>query len=200
MTFKKPNNPASLAVMISGRGSNLGALIKACTDPEYPATITKVISDRADAGGLELARAAGIEHVAIERAQFTSKVEHEAAILAELDKNRPDLICLAGFMRILSADFVQHYEGKILNIHPSLLPKYPGLNTHARALAAGDRKHGCTVHFVDADLDSGPIVASASLDVQPGDDEDILTQRVLKLEHVLYPQAVLKVLAKARNA
>ncbi len=182
--------------MISGRGSNLAALIEACANSDYPATITKVISDRADAGGLAVAAAAGIETVAIERKQFTSKAAHEAKILEELATSRPDLICLAGYMRILSLNFVRQYEGKILNIHPSLLPKFPGLNTHQRALQAGDKRHGCTVHFVDAELDSGPIVASASLEIDPADDENTLSRRVLKLEHVLYPAAICKVLAK----
>ena len=190
------NKRAFIVVMISGRGSNLAALIKASGEADYPATIVKVISDRADAAGLSVARAAGIDAFAFERGDYISKAAHEAAILEELDKCCPALICLAGYMRILSADFVSHYEGKILNIHPSLLPKYPGLNTHARVLAAGESEHGCTVHFVSEVLDGGPIVARKVVNIEPGDDEGILAGKVLNVEHRLYVDAVRKVLSQ----
>lgn len=186
--------PASIAIMISGRGSNMAALIKACECGDLPANIVKVISDRADAKGLKIARAAGIVAVAIERKEFPSKIEHERAILTELNIKRPDLICLAGFMRILSPNFVREYEGKILNIHPSLLPRYPGLNTHARALAAGDKIHGASVHVVTDGLDEGPVVAQSQVIVDANDDEKSLEEKVLKIEHGLYVEAVRKVL------
>lgn len=185
---------ASIAIMISGRGSNMAALIAACKNDELPAKVTKVISDQANAAGLDIARAARIEAVAIERKDFRSKAKHENAILAELDINRPDIICLAGFMRILSADFVREYEGKILNIHPSLLPRYTGLNTHARALCAGDKVHGATVHIVTQGLDEGPVVAQAQVIIDAGDDVMSLEEKVLKIEHDLYIRAVHKVL------
>ncbi len=191
------NSRASIIVMISGRGSNLAALIAACRQPDYPASVVKVISDRKDAGGLQIAEAAGINAVALERGNFASKSAHEAAILNHLDEIDPDLICLAGYMRILSADFVNRYQGKILNIHPSLLPKYPGLNTHQRALDAGDNEHGCTVHFVDEALDAGPIVAQAVVRIEPGDSEKSLADKVLEIEHALYVDAVRKVLSKS---
>jgi phosphoribosylglycinamide formyltransferase-1 len=191
------NKRSSVVVLISGRGSNLAALTKACGGPDYPATITKVISDRADAPGLEIARAGGIEAFVFERDNFSSKAFHEAAILDELEKSRPDLICLAGYMRILSGKFVRCYEGKILNIHPSLLPKYPGLDTHARALNAGDSEHGCTVHFVSEVLDGGTIVARKVVKIEPGENENSLAEKVLKVEHALYVDAVRKVLSQA---
>jgi len=185
---------ANIAVMISGRGSNLAALIEACADPDYPATIVKVISDRRDALGLDKARSAGIAAIALERRDFTSKKDHETAILNELAGDKPALICLAGFMRVLSGEFIAHYPGKILNIHPSLLPKYPGLNTHQRALDAGDKIHGCSVHIVEEALDAGPVIAQGIVDIEAGDDEKSLGAKVLKIEHGLYVDAVRKVL------
>ena len=182
-------------VMISGRGSNLAALITACNNPNYPAKITAVISDHANAGGLKIAKDSGIDGFAFERSGFKSKQAHEVAILECLKNYEPSLICLAGYMRILSVNFVRQYTDKILNIHPSLLPKYPGLNTHARALDAGDIKHGCTVHFVDEKLDAGPIVAQGSVDIEPGDDVFSLEKKVLKIEHKLYVDAVQRVLS-----
>ncbi len=196
MTEIDINTRASVVVMISGRGSNLAALIAACCQPDYPATIVGVISDREDAGGLKIAEAAGIDTVVLQRGDFVSRSAHEAAILRHLDMINPDLICLAGYMRILSADFVNRYQGKILNIHPSLLPKYPGLNTHQRALDAGDKEHGCTVHFVDEALDAGPVVAQSMVRIEPGDSEKSLADKVLKIEHALYVDAVRKVLTK----
>jgi len=191
----------SIAIMISGRGSNMVALIEACKRPDYPAFVDKVISDRSDAPGLKLALGMGINAVAIERSNFPDKTRHEAAILDELTvkhhpPSTPHLICLAGFMRILSPDFVQQYERKILNIHPSLLPKYPGLNTHARALTAGDSQHGCSVHFVTEELDEGPVVAQATVDIEDVDDETSLAAKVLAVEHQLYVDAVEKVLSQ----
>lgn len=188
---------ASIAILISGRGSNMAALIAACNKGHLRARVTKVISDQAAAGGLEIARSHEINAIAIERKNFASKARHEAAILDELNNNRPDIICLAGFMRILSAGFVREYQGKILNIHPSLLPKYTGLNTHARALAAGDKIHGATVHIVTEGLDEGPVVAQMQVAIKPGDDVNSLEAKVLKIEHGLYVEAVRKVLNNA---
>ncbi len=188
------NHRANIAVMISGRGSNLAALIKACAAPDYPAIIVKVISDRRDALGLDKARSAGISAIALERRDFATKTEHENAILNELEQVKPDLICLAGYMRVLSAEFISHYPGKILNIHPSLLPKYPGLNTHQRALDAGDKIHGCSVHIVEEALDAGPVIAQGIVDIDADDDEKSLGDKVLNIEHGLYVDAVCKVL------
>ncbi|MCP4182129.1 MAG: phosphoribosylglycinamide formyltransferase [Hyphomicrobiales bacterium] len=189
------NHRANIAVMISGRGSNLAALIKACAAPDYPAIIVKVISDRRDALGLDKARSAGISAIALERRDFATKTDHETAILNELEQVKPDLICLAGYMRVLSAEFISHYPGKILNIHPSLLPKYPGLNTHQRALDAGDKIHGCSVHIVEEALDAGPVNAQWVVDIDPDDNEKSLGDKVLNIEHGLYVDAVRKVLA-----
>ena len=196
MTARPPMNPrASIAVMISGRGSNLAALIDACANPDYPATIVKVISDRRDALGLDKARAAGISAIALERRDFTTKNEHETAILKELAQVKPELICLAGYMRVLSGDFISHYPAKILNIHPSLLPKYPGLNTHQRALDAGDKIHGCSVHIVEEALDAGSVIAQGIVYIEPDDNEASLSEKVLKIEHGLYVDAVSRALA-----
>ena len=183
---------ASLIIMISGRGSNMAALIEACKSGEINADVVKVISDNATAAGLLTAQQAGIETANFVRRDYSSKLAHEEAIIAEINKTPPDLICLAGFMRILSADFVAEFENKILNIHPSLLPKYPGLNTHARALQGGDKEHGCSVHIVTQQLDEGPVVAQAKTRIDEDDDENSLAAKVLKLEHPLYIKAVIK--------
>lgn len=190
------NSRTDIAVMISGRGSNLAALIDACAKPDYPAKIVKVISDRRDAGGLIIAKGAGIEAVAVERRDYASKSKHELAMLEELERVQPELICLAGFMRVLSGEFVSRYPGRILNIHPSLLPKYPGLNTHLRALDAGDTTHGCSVHIVEEALDAGPVIAQGIVNVESDDDAQSLADKVLKIEHALYIEAVRKILAK----
>ncbi|MDZ5696845.1 phosphoribosylglycinamide formyltransferase [Chelativorans sp. M5D2P16] len=178
------------AILISGRGSNMSALIRAAAEADYPAEIAAVVSDRADAPGLVAARAAGIEAVPVPRTDFADKAAHEAAIEETLSAHETELICLAGFMRMLSADFVNRWEGRMINIHPSLLPLFRGLDTHARALEAGMRIHGCTVHFVTAEMDSGPIVAQAAVPVLPGDAPDDLAERVLRVEHQIYPLAL----------
>lgn len=179
-----------IAVLISGRGSNMASLIAATMEPDYPAIITKVISNKATAGGLEIARANGIETVVIERASFDEQADYETALGDELARDEPAYICLAGFMRILSDEFVHRFAGKILNIHPSLLPTFKGLDTHHRAIEHGVRLHGCTVHIVTATLDDGPIIAQSCVPVLPGDDEDALSARVLTAEHALYPKAL----------
>ena len=176
-----------VAVLISGRGSNMAALIEAARAPGYPAEIVLVVSNRADAGGLEVARAAGIAAHAI---TAKPKAEMEAEIDRELVAARVDIVALAGFMRILSPDFVRHWQGRLINIHPSLLPAFPGLDTHARALAAGVARHGCTVHFVTEGVDEGPVIAQAEVPVLPGDTPESLAARVLAEEHKLYPRAL----------
>jgi formyltetrahydrofolate-dependent phosphoribosylglycinamide formyltransferase len=178
-----------VAVLISGRGSNMAALIEAAKAADYPAEIVLVLSDRAEAAGLERARAAGIA-AAFVRAERPGRAAFEAALGERLTTAGVELVCLAGFMRILSADFVSRWEGRIINIHPSLLPAFPGLDTHARALAAGAARHGCTVHFVTAGVDEGPVILQAEVPVLAGDTPETLAERVLAEEHRLYPEAL----------
>ncbi|MCC0033851.1 MAG: phosphoribosylglycinamide formyltransferase [Hoeflea sp.] len=179
-----------VAVLISGRGSNMGALIAASLHGDYPAKIVAVISDKPDAKGLEHAREFGIEALAIPRGDYGSKAEHEAAVIAALDASGARIIALAGYMRLLSGDFVRRYAGRMINIHPSLLPAFPGLATHERALAAGCRVHGCTVHFVTEGMDEGPIIEQAAVRVERDDTPDTLAARVLEAEHRIYPLAL----------
>jgi len=181
------------AIMISGGGSNMAALIAASRDAGYPVEFVGVISDHADAGGLAKAQAAGVEAVAFERKDYPSKAAHEAAILAHLAGLALDLVCLAGYMRLLSPDFIGAWRGRIVNIHPSLLPLFPGLHTHQRAIDAGAKLAGCSVHFVTEGVDEGPVIAQAAVPVLAGDTADTLAARVLKAEHVLYPAALRKV-------
>ncbi len=180
-----------LAILISGRGSNMEALLRAAADPAYPAEVVLVLSNRPDAGGLDKARAAGVEALAIDHKLYGKDREaFERAMTAELERANVDLIALAGFMRVLTPWFVERWAGRLINIHPSLLPKYPGVDTHERALASGDAIAGCTVHQVTAGVDEGPIIGSAEVDVIPGDTPDTLAARVLKAEHVLYPRCL----------
>jgi phosphoribosylglycinamide formyltransferase-1 len=172
-------------ILISGRGSNMESLL----DGGLPGVCAAVISNRPDAAGLALAAARGIATVTVDHRGFASREDFDAALAAEIDRHSPDLILLAGFMRILGEAFVRRFEGRLLNIHPSLLPAFPGIGTHVRALAAGVRLHGCSVHFVTTALDGGPIVAQAAVPVQTGDDEACLAARVLAEEHTLYPRA-----------
>jgi phosphoribosylglycinamide formyltransferase-1 len=182
-----------LAVLISGRGSNLQALIDACAAPDFPAEIVLVVSNQADVAGLARAAAAGIPHRTISHRES----DFEDKLNAALREARAELICFAGFMRVLSADFVARWPDRIVNIHPSLLPAFPGLDTHRRALAAGATAAGCTVHFVRAAVDAGPIVLQAMVPVRPGDDEATLAARVLAEEHRIYPEAV-RLIAEGR--
>ena len=175
-----------IVILISGRGSNMEAIIAA----RLPVSIAAVISNRPDAKGLETARAAGIAAVALDHKAYAGREAFDAALAEAIDAHAPDLVVLAGFMRILTPAFVKRYEGRLLNIHPSLLPSFPGLHTHQRALDEGIRIHGCTVHFVTADLDHGPVVIQAAVPVLQGDDESALAARVLAEEHRIYPQAV----------
>jgi len=180
-----------VAVLISGRGSNLGALIAAARRPCYPAELALVLSNRADAAGLERAREAGIATAVVESRPFgRDRMGFEAAMQAKLDEAGIEMIVLAGFMRVLTEGFVTRWTGRMLNIHPSILPAFPGLDTHARALAAGVRLHGCTVHFVTPGVDEGPVIAQAAVPVLPEDDEDALAARVLAQEHRIYPAAL----------
>src|SRR5271167_542283 len=176
-----------LGVLISGRGSNLQALIDACADPTYPAEIAVVVSDRAHAPGLARAAAAGVASGVLAPRERPAFAAEAAALLAE---RRVELVCLAGFMRLLDADFVAAWRDRMVNIHPSLLPAFPGLHAQRQALAAGVRFAGCTVHFVRPETDRGPIIAQAVVPVQPGDDEERLSARILAAEHRLYPPAV----------
>lgn len=191
-------NRKRVAVLISGRGSNMAALIEAAKDKTYPAEIVAVISNRPDAGGLLVARANGITTEVVAHTAFgKDRTAFESALQAVLERHRIDIVCLAGFMRLLTAGFVKQWQHRILNIHPALLPAFKGLDTHRRALEAGVKVHGATVHFVVPEMDSGPIIAQAAINVRPGETEKELAARVLKAEHQIYPLA-LKLLAEGR--
>jgi phosphoribosylglycinamide formyltransferase-1 len=178
------------AVLISGRGSNLRALLAAASDADYPADISLVISNRSEAGGLELAEDAGLAGLVLDHSRFASREAFDSKLDRTLRRHGIELVACAGFMRILTADFLNAWAGRIINIHPALLPLYRGLDTHRRALADGVRVHGCTVHFVVPDVDAGPIVAQAAVPVLSGDSEGSLAARVLEAEHRLYPMAL----------
>ncbi len=178
------------AVLISGRGSNMKALIDASRDRDYPADIVLVISNKSDAAGLVYAKSRGIPAFALETRKFADREAHEQAIQQLLEDHDIDLVCLAGYMRILTPGFVEKWPNKILNIHPSLLPDFPGLNTHQRALDAGKKEHGCTVHYVTGELDAGPVILQRKVPVFDNDDAEKLTARVLAVEHGLYVQAL----------
>jgi len=187
-----------VAVLISGRGSNMAALIEAAKTKDYPAEIALVVSNRPEAGGLLVARAAGIATETVDHTKFSgdrNRFEHE--IQSILEKYRIEIICLAGFMRLLTADFLERWQWRILNIHPALLPDFKGLDTHKRVIDAGVKIHGATVHFVVPQLDSGPVIAQGAINVRPGDSEEALAVRVLKVEHRIYPLA-LKLVAEGR--
>jgi phosphoribosylglycinamide formyltransferase 1 len=179
-----------IAILISGRGSNMVSLMEAARAPDYPAQIALVLSNRPDAEGLDRARAAGIEAVAIDHKAYSTRESFEQALDEALRARDIELICLAGFMRVLTNWFVERWAGRMVNIHPSLLPLFRGTQTHRRALEEGVLVHGCTVHFVVPELDAGPIVAQAVVPVVPGDTEASLAERVLDQEHLLYPQAL----------
>ena len=183
-----------VAVLISGRGSNMQSLVRAAAAPDYPADIALVLSNNPDAPGLAWARAAGIDAEAIDHRPFgRDRAAHEAAIQTALVAHEIALVCLAGYMRLLTPFLVGAWHGRMLNIHPSLLPAFPGLHTHARALAAGVKQHGCTTHFVTDVMDAGPIIGQASVPVQPDDTPETLAARVLEQEHVLYPESLAEV-------
>jgi phosphoribosylglycinamide formyltransferase-1 len=179
-----------VAVLISGRGSNLGSLIEAARAPDFPAAIALVVSNRPGAPGLARAEAAGIEAVTIDHKAFPGREAFERSLDQLLRERAIDFVCLAGFMRVLTPWFVERWKGRMINIHPSLLPLFRGTGTHRQALEAGVREHGCTVHFVIPELDAGPVIAQATVPVLPDDTEDSLAARVLAEEHRLYPQAL----------
>jgi len=180
-----------VAILISGRGSNMAALIQAAAADDYPAEIVVVISNRADAGGLEKARASGVATAVIESKPFgKDRAGFEAALQALLDQHRVELICLGGFMRLFTADFVQRWYGKMLNIHPSLLPSFPGLDPHGQALRAGVKISGATVHFVIPETDAGPILMQGAVSVSDHDTAETLSERILEVEHRIYPDAL----------
>lgn len=177
-------------VLISGRGTNLSAILKATAAADYPAEIVAVISNKADATGLLLAQNAGVVTEVVPSQGVTDRAQYDQMLQVAIDRYQPDLVVLAGFMRILTPDFVAHYAGRMINIHPSLLPAFTGMHTHQRALDAGVHVHGCTVHFVTAELDHGPMIAQAAVPVYADDDAPKLAARVLKEEHRIYPAAV----------
>jgi phosphoribosylglycinamide formyltransferase 1 len=191
LSYRMPSPRKKTAILISGRGSNMAALIEAAKAPEYPAEIALVLSNKAEAGGLAIAAANGIATAVIEHKAFgKDRAAFDAAMQAELDRHDIELVCLAGFMRLLSAGFCEHWSGRMINIHPALLPAFKGLDTHARALEAGVKLHGCTTHFVTPGMDEGPIIGQAAVPVLDDDTEASLATRVLAQEHRLYPEAL----------
>lgn len=186
-------NRIKVGVLISGRGSNLQALLDAAADPPFPAEIVLVISNKAEAYGLKRAEQAGVPTRIIAHQDYRDRETFDAAITAALEDAGAELVCMAGFMRIVTEAFINHWNGRLINIHPALLPAFPGLDTHARALAAGVEQHGCSVHFVRLEVDAGPIIGQTAVPVLPGDDEDSLAARVLEAEHELYPRCLRQV-------
>jgi phosphoribosylglycinamide formyltransferase 1 len=181
-----------VGVLISGRGSNMRALVEAARDPNYPAEIVFVLSNRPDAGGLNFAQESNIPCKVIDHKGFSTREEFDAAVNAALQDQALDIICCAGFMRIMTPVLIAPWAGRMLNIHPSLLPNYKGLHTHQRAIDAGDSEHGCTVHVVTAELDDGPVIAQARVPILPTDSAETLQARVLEVEHPLYVEALRK--------
>lgn len=179
-----------VVILISGRGSNMRSILDSSADPAYPAQVVGIVSNRRDASGLALAAQAGIETRLVDHTQFETKKAFETELLARTKDFRPDIVCLAGFMRILSTEFISQFQPYILNIHPSILPKYKGLNTHQRAIDAGEEKHGCSVHRVSEAVDGGQVLGHAELRIQKGETASALAKRVLTLEHKLYPKII----------
>ena len=180
----------NIVILISGRGSNMEAIVRACAAERWPARIAAVVSNRPDAAGLAFAASQGIATAVVEHGGYAEREAFDAALAGIIDRFSPDLVVLAGFMRVLTSAFVERYAGRMLNVHPSLLPSFPGLHTHTRALEAGVALHGATVHFVTPQLDHGPIVVQGAIPVTAGDDTRSLAQRLLAVEHVIYPRAV----------
>jgi len=185
-----PSTTASVVILISGSGSNLQAIIDASQSGACPIDIAAVISNRPDAKGLQRAKQAGITHNVVDHTQFNGRENFDQALIKQIDQYQPNLVVLAGFMRILTHDFVEHYSGKLINIHPALLPDFPGLNTHERAIESGVQQHGASVHFVTTEVDGGPLVLQASVPVNNNDSATQLAQRVLAQEHLIYPLAI----------
>lgn len=188
-----------VAILISGRGSNMQALIKACEDVNFPAKIALVISNKESALGLEFARSKGIEALFIDHKKFANRAEFDAQMIKEIDAKNCKIICLAGFMRLLSREFVEHFEGRLINIHPSLLPEFKGADAVGDALKAGAKKSGCTVHFVTEEMDAGPIIMQKEVDIEPSDSKETLAARILQQEHIIYPLALRKLCEKMSN-
>ncbi|MDF1589570.1 MAG: phosphoribosylglycinamide formyltransferase [Gammaproteobacteria bacterium] len=188
VTIQTPN----IVILISGRGSNMMSIVEAVKNGTLPVTVSAVISNRPDAAGLIYAQNAGINTAVIDHTQFESRELFDQALANEIDTHSPDLVILAGFMRILTTEFVEHFAGKLVNIHPSLLPKFKGLHTHQRAIDAGEKEHGASVHIVTPELDDGPVVLQARVPVLENDTVDSLAARVLEQEHTLYPAAIRK--------
>jgi phosphoribosylglycinamide formyltransferase-1 len=180
----------SIVTLISGRGSNFEAIVKTAQKEQWPVTFTGVIANHSTAKGLDFARSQGIPAFVIEHREYATRESFDAALMAKIDELGADLVVLAGFMRILTPGFIRHFEGRLMNIHPALLPAFPGLHTHERALEAGVAEHGASVHFVTEGVDEGPIICQASVPVLPDDDADSLAARVLAAEHQIYPRAV----------
>lgn len=189
--------PKRTAVLISGRGSNMAALVKAAEAPDFPAEIALVLSNRADAAGLDFAREYRVPTLVLSHKDYADRLAFDAALDAHLKAEGIEIVCLAGFMRLLTPWLVERWRNRMINVHPSLLPSFKGLNTHERALQAGVRLHGCTVHFVRAEMDEGPIILQAAVGVEPGDTPEALAARVLAQEHVIYPKG-LELLAAGR--
>ena len=187
-----------VGILISGRGSNMRALVEAARNPEYPAEIVCVVANKPDAGGLDYARTQGLATHVVNHEDYATREEFDAVLNDYLQSQQLDVVACAGFMRIMTPVLIAPWQGRMINIHPSLLPLYNGLHTHERALAAGDKEHGCTVHFVTLELDGGPIIAQARVPILRGDTPDMLADRVLVEEHKLYPMALAKV-ASAKN-
>ena len=179
-----------VVILISGRGTNLQAIIDAVRAGKLSIDIRAVISNNPDAAGLKQARAAGLHTEVVDHRAYPTRAAFEQALAQAIDRHAPKLVALAGFMRILGRDFIEHYRGRLINIHPSLLPKYPGLGTHARAIAAGETRHGASVHFVTPDVDAGPVILQAAVPVLPDDTPETLAKRVLQEEHRIYPLAI----------
>jgi phosphoribosylglycinamide formyltransferase 1 len=190
MTATTDNKPLPVVILISGGGSNLQAIIDAIDAGDLHADIRAVISNRAEAHGLERARKHGIATLVVNHRDYPDREQFDRALQKSIDRFQPRLLILAGFMRILTPAFVQHYQGRMINIHPSLLPRYTGLNTHQRAIDAGDTEHGVSIHFVTNELDGGPVISQARVPVLPDDDAETLARRVLDQEHILYPQTL----------
>lgn len=182
--------PSRIVILISGSGSNMQTIATACQQQEIDAQICAVISNRPEALGLQKAKDFGIHTQILDHTHATDRDAYDADLIHAIEEYNPDLVVLAGFMRILTPEFVHRYKGRLINIHPSLLPKYKGLHTHKRALEAGDKQHGCSVHFVSEDLDGGPVIIQAIIPVLDDDNESILQQRVIQQEHIIYPIAV----------
>ncbi len=185
-------NKTRLVILISGRGSNMRSIIEAIDAQQIDATVSAVISNRPDAAGLDYAKAQSIATAVVDHKTFSDRDSFDKALAERIDEFKPDFVILAGFMRILTSGFVEHYRNKLINIHPSLLPKFKGLNTHQRAIDAGEKEHGASVHFVTAELDDGPVIMQAKVNILADDSAESLAARVLEQEHQLYPAAIQK--------